>query len=100
MNVQQIPGKRDAKGVFGQLNGCPIRWQQKDVLHIVEGADVHPGVRLLWTMCEIDVPADAAHLGDPGDKSPLCPRCLQAIKIREEEDREARAANSQFGVGA
>ena len=65
MNPQQIPDSTDAKGVFGQLNGQPIRWEFKGVTHIVEGADVHPGIRLLWTVCEIDVPAGKAFLVGP-----------------------------------
>lgn len=32
--------------------------------HRCEGSEAHPGIRLLWTLCGHDVPADAAHLSD------------------------------------
>lgn len=53
----------------------PIYWtDRKDVTHICEGADVHRDVRLLWTLCERDVPANTAFLPGDGDK-PTCPKC-------------------------
>lgn len=49
---------------FSTINDKPIRWKDKqDFVHVVAGSDVHPGVRLLWTLCERDVPANAAHTG-------------------------------------
>lgn len=51
-------------GVFRTINRKPIFWQDKQgFVHAVEGADVHPGIRLLWTLCERDVPADKAFIG-------------------------------------
>jgi phenylpropionate dioxygenase-like ring-hydroxylating dioxygenase large terminal subunit len=76
MNVQQIPGEKNDKGVFSTLNDRLILWTDaKGVTHCVEGTDVHPGVRLLWTKCERDVPAGKAFL--PGDGQAVdCPTCL------------------------
>ena len=46
---------------FDTINDRPIFWTDKaGVTHRCEGADVHRDVRLLWTKCERDVPADAA----------------------------------------
>lgn len=60
---------------FRQINGRPIMWTGRGFTHAVEGADMHPGVRLLWTVCEIDVPAGRAFL--PGDNDKVdCPACL------------------------
>jgi hypothetical protein len=54
----------------------PIRWiSAPGVVHSCEGADVHPGVRLIWTDCQRDVPANAAVLTW---EQPTCPRCKEA----------------------
>lgn len=54
----------------------PAVWQDKDgVLHYAYGADVHPGVRLMWAACgSADVPADGAWIKRPGDKV-TCQQC-------------------------
>ncbi len=79
MNGQQIPGSLGKHQVFRTLNDLPIHWKDQALTHACEGADVHPGVRLLWTRCEIDVPANAAYLPDPPDADPVtCPRCNEA----------------------
>lgn len=65
-------------------NARPIHWQDKGgVTHSCEAADVHPGVRLIWTDCRRDVPANQAYL--PGDKDgyPDCERCRAAQKSEE-----------------
>lgn len=47
--------------VFRTINDKPIFWIDKSEWnHSVESAWAHPGVRLLWTVCEIDVPAGQA----------------------------------------
>lgn len=54
---------------FTKIDGRPFVWQDAaGSLHLGEGADVHPGVRLLWTACgKHDIPANAAWFrkGDP-----------------------------------
>lgn len=55
-----------------------VLWSNNSGVHQCEGADIHPGVRLLWTLCEIDVPANAAWLPRPED-SVSCSRCIAAI---------------------
>lgn len=61
---------------FRTIKDRPIFWtDKKNVTHRVEGADVHTGIRLLWTDCERDVPANAAYL--PGDSDEVsCNKCL------------------------
>lgn len=71
---------------FTTDKGKRIVWRDADkVLHACEGAEVHPGVRLLWTRCatgeasarpgSLDVPADAAWQQRPEDTID-CPSCL------------------------
>lgn len=58
---------------FSMINNKPIRWQDKQgAVHAVAGSDVHPGVRLLWTLCERDVPANAAHTGHDAVSCATC----------------------------
>lgn len=40
--------------------GMPYRWDDGKHVHSVEGAEVHPGITLLWTKCSRDVPANKA----------------------------------------
>lgn len=48
---------------FRKLDDKPIRWERQGVMHACEGADVHRGVRLIWTICgKHDVPANGAFL--------------------------------------
>ena len=83
MNQQQISGPKDEKGVFSTINSRPIRWTDKTGLtHVVEGADVHADVRLLWTLCERDVPADQAFLPATGDSFELCMTCMKRGRER------------------
>ena len=79
--VAKAESPRDAAGVFNDITHRPIMWAARGVTHAVAGADVHPGVRLLWTRCEIDVPAGKAFL--PGDGDTVdCPRCLAKAEGR------------------
>ena len=47
----------------------PAIWQDaKGVTHRAVGAEVHKGIRLMWTACgKADIPADAAWLERPED---------------------------------
>lgn len=79
MNLQQIPGPLGEHQVFRTLNKLPIHWRGRRYTHACEGSDIHPGVRLLWTRCEIDVPANGAYLPHPPSEAPVtCPRCNAA----------------------
>lgn len=43
------------------LNGAKLLWADAaGTVHLCELAAVHPGVRLVWTLCGVDVPAGAA----------------------------------------
>lgn len=69
---------------FRTINRRPIHWTDQDgATHRCEGADVHPGIRLLWTDCERDVPANKAYLPGDGDDV-TCPLCIAAA-IRKGE---------------
>lgn len=66
--------------VFREINGHSIRWSDKTgVVHVVEGAEMHPGVRLLWTLCRRDVPANKAWHPKAGDNYELCMTCNAAL---------------------
>lgn len=68
------------KDVFRTLDDKPIRWTDKTgLVHAVEGSDVHRGIRLLWTLCHRDVPANTAWLPKPGDNYEMCGTCLAAL---------------------
>ena len=61
-----------------EINDRPIWWKDaQGFVHACEGADVHPGVRLFWTLCQRDVPANAAHHPNVGDKI-TCATCAHA----------------------
>lgn len=61
---------------FRTISDRPIYWtDSKGLTHLCEGADIHRSVRILWTLCERDVPANAGFL--PGDDDRVrCPKCL------------------------
>ena len=79
----------------------PAVWRDKtNVLHWAVGAKIHRDTRIMWTWCgEKDIPANAAWLQRTEDKV-TCKGCLQAHHIEEEDQREAKLADNQFGVGA
>ena len=62
------------KDTFRTVNGKPIFWIENGTTHRCEGSNVHPGIRLIWTDCERDVPANAAvaSAGETVD----CQRCI------------------------
>lgn len=64
------------KEPFTLIDGRPFVWRDNDgVLHRGEGADVHRGVRLLWTRCgSADIPAGGAWKSRAGDLVD-CPKC-------------------------
>jgi hypothetical protein len=72
-------GPLDKQGVFSILRGFPIFWNGRVFRHSVQGADAHPGVRLLWTRCGIDVPADTAFL-DGFETEVTCPKCAKILE--------------------
>ena len=65
--------------IITEINGNPIRWTDaQGVTHYVEGADVHPGIRLLWPRCgQGDVPANQAWIG--GNVDVDCPACISKV---------------------
>jgi hypothetical protein len=74
---------------FRQLRGLPIHWrdERRKVTHLCEGADVLPGVRLLWTFCGRDVPASAAYLPLGVDPA-TCPACLTGTALLPPRDKD------------
>jgi hypothetical protein len=63
---------------FRTINDRTIFWRdKKGVVHACEGADVHRGVRLIWTLCKRDVPANASYTTD-GPEFVTCDVCAKA----------------------
>lgn len=67
-----------SNNTFRTIDGRPIYFHDKqhNLMHACEGADVHPGIRLIWTLCERDVPANSAHISDQEDVT--CSKCQRA----------------------
>jgi hypothetical protein len=60
------------------IDGKPIYWRDgRGVVHACEGADIHPGVRVLWTLCGKDVPADTAYQAE--GEVITCPICRELV---------------------
>lgn len=60
--------------VIRHISGRPIFWQDANgIVHRCEGDDVHPGIRLIWTLCKRDVPACASWTN--GDHDPIRVTC-------------------------
>lgn len=53
-----------------------IVWNDDTQVHLCEKSEVHPGVVLVWTVCQRDVPANQAHYARPGMDAVTCPDCL------------------------
>lgn len=53
--------------------GQPYLYDRDGFTHSCEGSEVHPGIFLLWTDCQIDVPANMAYV--TWKNSANCPKC-------------------------
>lgn len=70
-------GSPAADRITRTIAGDPILWTDPaGVVHLCEAADVHPEIRLIWTLCDRDVPAGAAYTRE--GEVPTCPACLRA----------------------
>ena len=67
---------------FQTVNGKMIFWKG----HRCVGADVHRGIRLLWTCCGKDVPADAGYLSEREDELSCmdCALTLDDVLLRHQ----------------
>ena len=54
-------------------------WTDKSgITHRAVGATIHPGIRLMWTVCEqSDIPANGAWMERAGEDCINCPACAQ-----------------------
>lgn len=58
-----------------KIGDRPIWWQDKQgFVHACEGSDLHRGVRVFWTLCLRDVPADKGFHPIIGDEM-TCATC-------------------------
>ena len=60
------------------LDGKTIHWQDSaGVIHSCEAAEVHPGLWLIWTDCQRDVPGNEAYRA-PHIEAATCSSCAAA----------------------
>jgi hypothetical protein len=58
-----------------------IFWRDDSgVVHACEVGDIHDDVRLVWTFCDRDVPADAAYLAE-AEEVIICPTCRAKLSL-------------------
>lgn len=61
-----------------RINGRKILWTDDfGATHSCQRAEVEPGLFLIWTDCQKDVPANAAHLEERGELV-TCSECLSS----------------------
>jgi hypothetical protein len=57
------------------LNGAPLLWAEAGgLVHLCEMAEIHPGIRVVWTLCGRDAPAGQAYTRE--GEVPTCPACV------------------------
>ena len=62
-----------------ELLGGNVVWKDKQgFIHACDGDYVHHGIRLIWTLCERDVPAGNAFMQRYEDKI-TCATCLMRL---------------------
>jgi hypothetical protein len=72
---------------FRTVDGKPIYWRDKrNVIHACEGSDVHRDVRLIWTLCARDVPANAAYKCDGEEVTCMGCRLNAAVSAAGEQN--------------
>lgn len=61
------------------INDRSVLYQDKgNLVHACKGSDVHRGVRLIWTLCGRDVPANGAFCSATGN-TVTCDKCLARL---------------------
>jgi len=71
---------------FRTIRDRPVLWEDKQgFVHACEGGELHPGVRVLWTLCERDVQGNSAYLAN-ANSSITCATC-KARNVITFEDR-------------
>lgn len=57
------------------MTGQEIKWDDGKVLHLCESTPVDRMPRLIWTKCQMDVPANMAF---KSHEAITCQKCLEA----------------------
>jgi hypothetical protein len=77
----------DGRMSFGDVGkqGLHVLWTDLcGITHECSGNEVHPGIVLIWTLCDRDVPANAAHVSEQaGD----CEHCLASLPSPPDKSR-------------
>ncbi len=50
-------------------------YESNGIIHLCEGSDVQRGIKIVWTKCQIDVPADRSFMST---ELPTCKTCMEA----------------------
>ncbi|WP_130231041.1 hypothetical protein [Bradyrhizobium sp. Leo121] len=65
---------------FRTIDGLPIYLcDKRDLVHACEGADIHPDVRVYWTLCGKDASNDLVYLAK--DEAITCPLCQELARV-------------------
>jgi hypothetical protein len=89
MPMTITPTTKERRALAGNgtrtLGGLPILWHDGDVVHACVAGRMHNDVRLVRTLCDQAVPADAAFVS--GALQVGCPSCLARTAQLEPPER-------------
>ena len=65
--------------VFREIEGRPLVWRERSGrVHACEGTQLHEGITIFWTLCEVDVDGGAATaIVEPAISCPICRERMQ-----------------------
>lgn len=73
-------------------------YQTKDgLLHLCDKTKAHPGIVLVWTKCEKDVPANASF---ESEEDATCPKCVADSNAKSDGEREMGRASTCTTCGS
>lgn len=55
------------------------------VIHLCDSSEIHKGITLVWTLCEIDVPANKGFISQD---QVTCEKCLKRSALMGGDDGE------------
>jgi hypothetical protein len=77
-----VPGdnlpRQDLDGEQGKEITAPLYYDDGTVIHVCESSIFDPGIRLVWTKCDRDVPSDASFTVEDGAIEVTCRTCHEA----------------------
>jgi hypothetical protein len=74
--IIDMPGLIPAQRALAM--GWPLFWDDGGAVHSCTGFELHPGITLLMTLCDKDVPADVAFTDARAVVT--CPACAELLE--------------------